>query len=78
MAETKTPDAVALLKADHRKVEELFADLRKRAATARKQKIAEEICMELTVHADDRGRNLLSGVRGQGRGRSAEGSLCRA
>ena len=50
MAE-QTQDAVALLKADHRKVEELFAQYEKATGDGRKQKIAEEICMELTVHA---------------------------
>jgi hemerythrin superfamily protein len=50
MAE-QTQDAVALLKADHRKVEELFAAFEKASGDGRKQKIAEEICMELTVHA---------------------------
>jgi hemerythrin superfamily protein len=44
-------DAVALLKADHRKVEELFASFEKASGDGKKQKIAEEICMELTVHA---------------------------
>ena len=44
-------DAVALLKADHRKVEELFASFEKAKGDGRKQSIAEEICMELTIHA---------------------------
>ncbi|MEA1073303.1 hemerythrin domain-containing protein [Sphingomonas sp. LY160] len=44
-------DAVALLKADHRKVEELFEQFESAKGDGRKQKIAEEICMELTVHA---------------------------
>ena len=43
-------DAVALLKADHRKVEELFAAFEKASGDGRKRKLAEEICMELTVH----------------------------
>jgi hemerythrin superfamily protein len=47
----KTPDAVALLKADHREVEELFAKYEKASGEGRKQKLAEQICMELTVHA---------------------------
>ena len=51
MAETKTQDAVALLKADHDKVEELFASYEKASGDGRKQKLAEEICMELTIHA---------------------------
>jgi hypothetical protein len=50
MAETK-PDAIALLKADHRKVEDLFERFESASGSARKQKIALEICMELTVHA---------------------------
>ena len=43
-------DAVALLKADHRKVEDLFAAFEAAKGDGKKQKIAEEICMELTVH----------------------------
>ncbi|QDX25091.1 hemerythrin domain-containing protein [Sphingomonas suaedae] len=50
MAETK-PDAIALLKADHLKVEDLFKRFESASGSARKQKIALEICMELTVHA---------------------------
>ena len=41
-------DAIALLKADHRKVEELFA--RYETARSKKADIAHQICMELTVH----------------------------
>jgi hypothetical protein len=50
MATTQKPDAIALLKADHRKVEELFAAFEKASGDGRKQKLAEQICMELTVH----------------------------
>jgi len=49
MASTKDMDAVALLKADHRKVEELFEKFE--SARGTKQKIAEQICMELMIHA---------------------------
>lgn len=49
MADTKQ-DAVALLKADHRKVEQLFADFEGAKGDGKKQKLALEICMELTVH----------------------------
>lgn len=45
------PDAIALLKADHRKVEDLFAKFDSAQGADRKQKLAEQICMELTVHA---------------------------
>jgi hemerythrin superfamily protein len=51
MADTKSPDAVALLKADHEKVAGLFEDFEKATGDAQKQKLADEICMELTVHA---------------------------
>ena len=41
-------DAIALLKADHRKVEELFE--RYESARGKKAEIARQICMELTIH----------------------------
>jgi hypothetical protein len=41
-------DAIALLKADHRKVEELFEKYE--SARGRKAEIAKQICMELTIH----------------------------
>jgi len=41
-------DAIALLKADHRKVEELFEKYE--TARGRKADIAKQICMELTIH----------------------------
>ena len=43
-------DAVALLKADHRKVEGLFEQFEKARGTERKKHLAQEICTELTVH----------------------------
>jgi hemerythrin superfamily protein len=51
MADTKSQDAVQLLKADHRAVEELFEKFEKASADTRKQALAEEICLELSVHA---------------------------
>ena len=51
MTDPKSPDAVALLKADHEKVAGLFESFEKASGDGKKQKIAEEICMELTVHA---------------------------
>lgn len=50
MATAPKLDAVALLKADHRKVEDLFAKFEAAKGDGRKQALAEEICMELTVH----------------------------
>ena len=49
MADTK--DAIGLLKADHRAVEKLFGNFEKASGTERKQNLAEEICLALSVHA---------------------------
>ena len=51
MADVKNQDAVALLKADHAKVADLFEKYEKASGDGRKQAIAEEICLELSVHA---------------------------
>ena len=51
MPDYKAEDAIALLKADHRKVEGLFAQFEKASGDGRKQKLALQICAELTVHA---------------------------
>jgi len=51
MAETDKMDAIALLKKDHRTVEDLFADFEKASGEGRKQKLAEQICLDLSVHA---------------------------
>jgi hypothetical protein len=51
MAETRKQDAIALLKQDHRTVEDLFAKFEKASGDGRKQSLAEDICLELSVHA---------------------------
>ncbi len=51
MAENKSRDAIALLKQDHRAVAELFEKFQKASGDGRKQGLAEEICLELSVHA---------------------------
>jgi hypothetical protein len=48
MSEPTYTDAIALLKADHRKVEDLFA--RFENAKTGKRELAEQICTELKVH----------------------------
>ena len=50
MASTKSQDAIALLKEDHRKVEDLFEQFEKANGDGRKEKLALEICKELTIH----------------------------
>jgi hemerythrin superfamily protein len=44
-------DAIALLKADHEAVSDLFAEFEKATTAAKKKKIVTEICTALTVHA---------------------------
>jgi hemerythrin superfamily protein len=44
-------DAIALLRADHQLVQELFDKFEKTRAEDRKAALAEQICNELTVHA---------------------------
>lgn len=51
MAAPERLDAIALLKADHRKVEELFAKFEAAAGDGKKKALAEQICLELTIHA---------------------------
>ena len=50
MAETQTQDALALLKEDHRKVEKLFNDYESAKGDGRKEKLARQISLELTIH----------------------------
>ncbi len=44
-------DAIALLKADHREVEDRFAQFEKTRSSERKRAIAEKICTALRVHS---------------------------
>jgi hemerythrin superfamily protein len=50
MADKEFTDAIALLKGDHRMVEELFAQFEKASGDGRKEKLAREICTELKIH----------------------------
>jgi hypothetical protein len=47
---TDKPDAIALLKADHRKVAAMFEKFEKTKASGAKKALAEQICTELMVH----------------------------
>jgi len=51
MASQKKMDAIALLKQDHRKVEDLFEQFEKAREEGRKEKLAKQICTELMIHA---------------------------
>lgn len=45
-------DAIALLKQDHRTVEDLFDEFEKARKEERKQALVSQICQELTIHAE--------------------------
>jgi hypothetical protein len=47
---TGSQDAIALLKEDHRAVEKLFGEFEKAKGDGRKEKLARQICLELSVH----------------------------
>ncbi|HRE45498.1 MAG TPA: hemerythrin domain-containing protein [Terricaulis sp.] len=50
-AKTKpAPDAIRLLKNDHREVEDWFDDFEETSNGPRKQKLARQICTALTIH----------------------------
>jgi hemerythrin superfamily protein len=49
-AQPARPDAIALLKADHRQVEDWFEQFSKSRTASRKQQLAAQICAALTVH----------------------------
>ncbi|KRC81777.1 hemerythrin domain-containing protein [Sphingomonas sp. Root241] len=50
MPDQEYTDAIALLKADHRKVEELFERYESTSESAAKRKLAHQICVELKIH----------------------------
>lgn len=62
---SKPMDAVALLKADHRKVEDLFETYENSKSKSAKAKLAQQICMELTVHATIEEEIFYPAVKGQ-------------
>jgi hemerythrin superfamily protein len=47
---TRAPDAIALLRADHKKVSDLFEQFEKSRSPAKKKSLVDRICQELTVH----------------------------
>src|SRR5580704_14754805 len=48
--QSKKADAIALLKSDHRQVEEWFSQFAKTSSQSKKQQLATKICEALTVH----------------------------
>lgn len=71
MATTRTPaDACSLLDADHRNVKKLFkefetlAESKAKAAPAKRRELADQICLELTVHAQIEEEIFYPALRG--------------
>jgi Hemerythrin HHE cation binding domain len=52
MAESKSEDAITLLKEDHRAAKKLFKEFESAKGDGRKEKLAHEICLALAVHFD--------------------------
>lgn len=50
--ERQKADAIEMLKADHRRVEGLFDKFEQAKRRAEKSKLAQQICLELTIHAE--------------------------
>lgn len=48
---TSHPDAIALLKADHKEVSDMFEAYEKTRSTSNKKTLVDKICAALTVHA---------------------------
>lgn len=48
---SRAPDAIALLRADHKRVGALFADYDKTRTVEKKKQLVTQICTELSVHA---------------------------
>jgi hemerythrin superfamily protein len=61
----KKMDAIALLKADHRKVEDLFEQFEKARDNGRKEKLVKQICTELSIHAMIEGEIFYPACTGQ-------------
>ena len=62
---TEKMDAIALLKADHRKVETLFSQFESARTASQKRQLAEQICLELTVHTRIEEEVFYPACRGQ-------------
>lgn len=58
-------DAIAMLKADHRKVEEIFEQFEKARSGDRKRALAEQACLELKVHTVIEEEIFYPACRGQ-------------
>lgn len=62
-SKTQSPDALALLEADHELVQDLFDKFQKARTDQQKASLAERICTELTIHAQIEEEILYPAVR---------------
>ena len=62
--QSASPDAVQLLRADHRKVQDLFDQFEKARGEEKKAQLANEICGELKVHTQIEEEILYPAARG--------------
>jgi hypothetical protein len=65
MPSRKKPDAIALLKSDHRKVEGLFKKFDRAKGAVAKKALAGEICMELSIHVTIEEEIFYPATRGE-------------
>ena len=67
VGKAKTPakplDAIALLRADHKAVDALFAEYKKARAPSKKKQLVSKICTELSVHAQVEEEIFYSAVK---------------
>ncbi len=61
----RQPDAIALLKADHRTVEDLFDQYEATKSDSKKAKLVKQICMELIIHTDLEEEIFYPALRGR-------------
>jgi hypothetical protein len=61
----KPDDAIALLKADHRKVEDLFEQFESTSRASKQQRLASQICTELIVHSTIEEEVFYPALRGK-------------
>jgi hemerythrin superfamily protein len=65
MADQGKQDALKLLAADHREVEDLFEQYEKAGGDGRKEKLARKICTELKIHAMIEEEIFYPAIRGK-------------
>jgi hypothetical protein len=65
MASDEKQDALKLLAADHRKVEELFEQFEKASGARAKEKLVKQICLELKIHTEIEEEIFYPALRGK-------------